>query len=72
MRGVGQLLQHALPRCGITRALGVERRGPRLDRGLLGAPQAMGPRRPVRGDLGQAKTLHGRCVGECASISDKI
>jgi hypothetical protein len=58
MRRVGQLLQHALPRCRVKSTLGVERRGPRLDRSLLCAPQAMGPRRRLRRGMGQAPVIH--------------
>jgi hypothetical protein len=55
---VGQLLQHALPRRRIKSALGLERRGPRLDRSLLCAPEAMGSRRRLRRGVGQAPVIH--------------
>lgn len=55
---VGQLLQHALPRCRLKSTLGLERRGPRLDRSLLCAPQAMGTRRRLRRGMGQAPVIH--------------
>lgn len=59
-RRVGQLLQHAVPRRRRKGAVGVERRGPRVDRGVLGAPPTMDPRRRVRRGLGQPAAVHGR------------
>ncbi len=58
VRRVGQLLHHALPSHGRPGPLGVERRGSCLDRGLLGAPEAMGPRRCLRGGLGQPEAVY--------------
>lgn len=60
VRRVGQLLQHALPCRGRSRALGVERRGPCLDRSLLGPPKEMGARGRLRRGMGQPPTLLGR------------
>lgn len=39
---MGQLLQHALQSRGSPRSMGVELGGLRLDRSVLGAPEAMG------------------------------
>ena len=58
VRRVGQLLHHALPGCWIESPLGLECRGPRMDRSLLSTPQAMGTRRRLRRGLGQAPVIH--------------
>lgn len=60
VRRVGQLLQHAVPGGRWPCAVGVECRGPRLDGGLLNAPEAVGARRRLRGGLGQPAVVHGR------------
>lgn len=62
-RRVGQLLQHALPCIGRPCPMGLECRGPCVDRGLLGPAEAMDPCGCLRGSLGQPATLHPR-LGE--------
>lgn len=57
---MGQLLQYAVPRRRWPNQMGMERRGPRLDRGLFRTPATMGPRRRLRGSVGQPPPIHRR------------
>ena len=70
MRGMGQLLQHALPCRRRPSEMGVVCRRSRVHRGVLGAAKAVDPRRRMRGSLGYTSAVHRRYVQSVTQLVD--